>query len=70
MLSKVQKDISNNFAALGNVELKVGRSEIDKFSDANVELRNRYLFLSFFFNHLSFRDNNISNFDRFQKFYI
>ena len=27
-------------------ENDVGRNEIDKYSDANVELRNRYFFLS------------------------
>ena len=41
-----QSDISNSFAAVGNVEFKVGRSDIDKFSDANVDLSNRYLFFS------------------------
>jgi len=43
----IHADVGNSFAPVGNLEFKVGRSEIDKFSDANVELNNRYLFISF-----------------------
>ncbi len=40
-------NFDKDFAAVGQIELKVGRSEIDKFSSTNVELSNRYLFLSY-----------------------
>ena len=42
-----QIDFSNEFAPVGNLEMKIGRSEIDKFSKKNVELNERYLFLSY-----------------------
>ena len=36
----------NDFAPVGNFEFKLGRSEIDKFNVTNVELNERYLFVS------------------------
>jgi glycerophosphoryl diester phosphodiesterase len=42
-----QKEISNDFAPVGNLEIKIARSEIDKYSKKNVELNERYLFFSY-----------------------
>ncbi len=41
-----QNYIENDLASVGNWELKVGRSEINKFNIKNVELNERYLFIS------------------------
>ncbi len=43
----VHEDIENPFAGIGNLEIKYGRSEIDKYSDVNVEFSERYLFFSY-----------------------
>ena len=45
--SPVHEEIEGDFAGVGNLEIKYGRSEIDKFSDTNVELSDRYLFFSY-----------------------
>jgi hypothetical protein len=42
-----QIDFKNEFAPIGNWEMKIGRSEIDKYSKKNVELSERYLFFSY-----------------------
>jgi glycerophosphoryl diester phosphodiesterase len=42
-----QNDFSSEFAPIGNWEIKLGRSEIDKYSKTNVELSERYLFFSY-----------------------
>jgi len=41
-----QNYFQNSFASVGNWELKVGRSELNKFNTTNVELSEAYFFLS------------------------
>jgi glycerophosphoryl diester phosphodiesterase len=47
MGSPNQIDFSNELAPIGNLEFKIGRSEINKYSKKNVELNERYLFFSY-----------------------
>ena len=42
-----QSNFTNNFAPVGNWELKLGRSELDKFSQTNASLNEWYLFFSY-----------------------
>jgi len=42
-----QSNFTSNFAPVGNIELKVGRSEIDKFSKTNASLNEWYAFFSY-----------------------
>ena len=42
-----QVDFRSEFAPVGNIEVKIGRSELNKFSKKNVELNERYLFFSY-----------------------
>ena len=51
-----QSDFTHDFAPVGQIELRVGRSEIDKYSGTNVELNNRYLFLSYLSSSISATD--------------
>ena len=41
-----QYNFNSGFAQVGNLELKLGRSELDVFSKTNVELNENYLFFS------------------------
>jgi hypothetical protein len=45
--SPKHNDISSEFAPIGNLEFRAGRSELNKFSSNNVELNERYLFFSY-----------------------
>lgn len=42
-----QSNFTSNFAPVGNWELKLGRSEIDKFSETNTSLNEWYVFFSY-----------------------
>mgnify|MGYP003471509053 FL=1 len=42
-----QADFESNFAPVGNWELKMGRSELNKFSETNASLNEWYLFFSY-----------------------
>ncbi len=42
-----QSNFTNNFAPVGNWELKLGRSELDQFSPTNASLNEWYLFFSY-----------------------
>ena len=42
-----QSNFTSNFAPVGNWELKLGRSELDKFSPTNASLNEWYLFLGY-----------------------
>jgi len=42
-----QFNFQEEFAPVGNVDVKLGKSEIDKFSKTNLELNERYLFVSY-----------------------
>lgn len=49
---------NNNFAEIGNLELKIGRSELDKFSKQNILLNELYLFFGHMSSEVSIQENN------------